>query len=88
MSSYPTVTCPKTLTSQLNCSVNSTKAFYVLAWITAPDYYFNIVYTGKTSVKLVIIQLFEKTKQTKTKNKKKKKKRYCNRDENCSETFF
>ena len=52
LSSYPTVTCPNTLTSHTEWRVNSMKAFYVLARITARDYYFTIVLYQKNWCKI------------------------------------
>ena len=52
--SHSTVTCLNSLTAFTECSVTSMLAFFfffVLVWITAPDYYITIVYIWKKGVK-------------------------------------
>ena len=47
LSSYPTI-----LTSHTEWRVNAMKVCYVLAWITAPGYYFTIVFYRKNRCKI------------------------------------
>ena len=52
--SHSTVTCLNSLTAFTECSVTCMLAFFfffVLVWITAPDYYITIVYIWKKGVK-------------------------------------